>query len=125
MTEEKKAPKTIPVTVISQQGSVILVEYQEDNLPARVLLPVTALLPGSCVAETLLLAGVPASVRWHEIIHISASDRRLAECLYAAGLYTAEDVLANPKAATGALQAALSVDVAALFTAAEKLKKGR
>lgn len=119
--QSKKKAKPVPVTVVNVRGKSALVEYRENGRLKRVIIPADQ--AGPAVDPDTLEMGVPYGIPWEKRVTVTLTPEGLAECLRTAGLWTAEDLEANPQAALGALQAAYSIDLAAIYRAAAKHKE--
>lgn len=122
MTEEKQKPKAkpIPATVINVRGESALVEFRKAGKLKRVIIP--AAEASNQMDPDILEMGIPYGLPWESIVTLSVTSETLAERLREAGLWTVEDINANPRAVYGALQAAYGVDLAAILQAAANHK---
>jgi hypothetical protein len=95
---------------IKTKGEVALVEHEGE----RRLVPV-----GKRNDPEAFQYGMPWGVPWEEV-ELRADPGKLAAQLRRCGIWTAEDLRANPQAALGAIQCAYGVDLSALRKLAEK-----
>jgi hypothetical protein len=115
--------RKFPVRVIEKRGPARLVEYKTGagNL-ARVVVPDDAIDDQGMVLEDDLNLGIPHGLPWEQLIHLSATPAALAAHLRANGIWTLEDMEANPQAVFGAIQAVYGVDFGRLIQAAHNYK---
>jgi hypothetical protein len=122
----KPKHERIPVTVVRRSGQAALVEFADAGKPARVTLP-EDLLEGDgagCTADPAeLAAGVPFGLPWEKATTGRVTPEKIAVALRNAGIWTAEDLKRQPRAAVGALQAAYGLDLAALMAFAAESGK--
>jgi hypothetical protein len=90
------------VTVIRRTGRSALVEYQTYSGPRRATVPVSAVVNG-CVDSDDLRQGVEYGVPWEDVLNIRVTPGELGNALRKAGIWTAADAAANPKAVQSAL----------------------
>ena len=125
-TRSKPKRDRIPVQVVRHSGQAALVEFADAGKPMRVTLP-DDLLEGDgglCTADPAdLAAGVPYGLPWEKATTGRVTPEKIAGALRNAGIWTAEDLKRQPRAAIGALQAAYGVDVAALMAFAAESGK--
>lgn len=69
--------------------------------------------------------GIPYGEDFSALVNPAATGESIDRELKRAGIWTVEDLLANPNGAAGALQRAYGVDLAALLGAARAIQKGR
>jgi hypothetical protein len=116
----------IPVQVVRRSGQAALVEFADAGRPARVTLPEDLLEGdgGLCTADPAdLAAGVPYGLPWEKATTGRVTPEKIAGALRNAGIWTAEDLKRQPRAAVGALQAAYGLDLAALMAFAAESGK--
>lgn len=107
--------ETIPVRVVEQRGPSVVVEYAGGL--KRCIIPAENVTSGGVDPQTLE-DGIPYGIPWEQVLTLSATPQKLADKLRANGIWTREDLEANPTAAFGALQAVYGIDLAALYQAA-------
>ena len=115
----------VSVRVIKRTGNQRLVEWREDDLPRRGLVPRSAVVENgnghTCQHPEW---AIPYGVRWGEKITLATVTTEMIEReLYRVGIFTPEDLLARPQAAAGALQAVYSVSLSALIQAAVSIQQ--
>lgn len=114
---------TIPVKIVKEHGSALLVEWQDAGRARRAVVQRTDVQGGR--ADALALdAGIPYGVAWEEVIHIAVTPQAIADELRRRNIWTLADVEARPNETIAALQRVLSLDVAALRRAAEQYEHG-
>ena len=116
-TKELK-PKLTPVRVLSTTGKSALVEWTEKDGLHRASLPADKV--ADKVDQELLDAAPPFGVPWAEMPIKPFTGRELQAALYAAGLWTDEDVMSRPQAVIGALQGLLWLHLGSLVEFAAK-----
>ena len=113
-------PAEVAVKVLKTEGASSLVEWVADGAAQRVFVP-AAKVKGGVVAENVLSKGVPYGVPWGDIklpaLDIAAA---LEKALHNAGIWTAEDLSKNQRAARGAVQAALQLHLGAVNSFAKE-----
>jgi len=120
MDEKKTQPKLIPVRELSTTGMSSLVEYLDKNGLHRVSVPANKV--ADKMDLELLEAGVPFGVPWAELPIKPFTGKELQAALYAAGLWTAEDVMTRPQVVIGAIQGLLWLHLGSLVEFAAKHK---
>jgi len=116
----------IVVRLVRRNGQAALVEFADAGKPMRVTLPEDLLQDeGSrCTADPAdLAAGVPYGLAWEKATTGRVTAEKIAGALRNAGIWTAEDLKQQPRAAIGALQAAYGLDLAALMEFAAASRK--
>ena len=107
-------PAEVAVKVLKAQGASALVEWVADGEAHRAFVPAAKVKAG-LVAESVLGKGVPYGIPWRDIklpaLDIAAA---LEKALHNAGIWTAEDLSKNQRAAHGAVQAALGLHLGAV-----------
>lgn len=122
MDKEQKT-KLIPVRTVSTTGKSSVVEYLDKEGLHRVS------IPSSAVADKVdleLLEAAPAyGVPWAEMSIKPFTGKELQAALYAAGVWTADDVMRRPQLVIGALQGLLWLHLGSLveFAASKKLNE--
>ena len=113
-------PAEIAVKVLKTQGASALVEWVADGEAHRVFVP-AAKVKGGSVTESVLGKGVPYGIPWRDIklpaLDIAAA---LEKALHNAGVWTAEDLVRNQRAAHGAVQSALGLHLGAVNSFAKE-----
>jgi len=111
----------IKVKVVQRNNQASLVEWiTEDGDLRRATVPSAVIINGACDSAELEY-GIPYGVAWEQLI--TARDDfapRLARELRRRGIWTVEELEANPNAVLGAIQAAHGVDLAVLLRAARQ-----
>jgi len=118
MTEQKT--KLIPVKVLSSSGKSTLVEWLEKDGLHRASLPAEKV--AEKVDQELLDAAMPYGVPWADAKIKPFTGAELQAALYAAGVWTAEDVMNKPQLVIGALQGLLWLHLGSLVEFAAKYK---
>lgn len=98
------------VRVINRKGHRAVVVYHDQGLQA-VIVPAEAVKGNKCDDEALM-AGIPYGLPWAEIIgEMRALPEEIEQALYRRGIWTREDLRADPMRAAAALMAAYGLDV--------------
>jgi hypothetical protein len=118
--EKEKSIKLLPVRVMSITGKSALVEWVDKGGVHRASLPADKV--GEKVDQELLDAAPPFGVPWAELPIKPFTGKELQAALYAAGLWTAEDVMTRPQVVIGALQGLLWLHLGSLVEFAAKHK---
>lgn len=121
-TDELEDRVLYEVRVVSQNGGVVVAEYEKDGIPVRAILPAGAIENGYA-DEKEIASGIVVSVDWRRLVKLDATPEKIAIALYNAGIYTLEDLKRNPAGAIGAFQRAYGFDYAALLMAADSKKE--
>ena len=111
------------VKVVSRHGSSALVQWLIRKTLNRGYVPLEAISDESTVELEDLDAAIPYGVPWSNVITMTATPEALENRLHQIGVWTYDDLLANPQAVIGALQATYMVDFSALKRAAEAFNK--
>ena len=119
-----KEPLMHAINLIKTDGQAALVEWAEGGIPHRRIVPAAAIFDNACPPE-VLDEGIPYGLAWSDLVELSASATALEENLHKAGIWTGADLLANVKAAYGALQATYGVDLAHLIKLANDQRGGK
>lgn len=91
------------VTLIGQKGASALVEFLDANgVLCRKYVPL-AKIENSMVADETLAAGIPYGIAWNEI-SLEFDAEKFAVEMHNADLWTANDVLRNPKKVSAVLR---------------------
>lgn len=109
------------VTVIRQEGSSVLVEYEDEGALKRVTVPDSALgaevdtgtTPPTAyvtVDSADLAAGVPYGADWESVVLV-VDAAAVADALRRRGIWTVEDASADPAAVQSALRQVYRLDV--------------
>ena len=120
MEESKLKIKLIPVQVVSTTGKSTLVEWQDKKGLHRASLPNEAV--SEKVDQELLEAAPPYGVPWALAPIKAFTGDDLQAALYAAGVWTSEDVMNQPKKVIGALQYLYYVHLGSLVEYASRHK---
>ena len=115
----EKQPKLIPVRQVSETGKSVLVEWQDKHGLHRASLPAPV---GEKVDQELLDAAPPYGVPWADAPIKAFTGDELQAALYAAGMWTSEDVMKQPQRVIGALQYLYYVHLGSLVEFAAKHK---
>lgn len=116
------------VTIVQRTGGTAAVEWREGETPYRATLPLAELTldrDGRGAECGHPEWGIPFGEDFSALIHPAATGESIDRELKRAGIWTVEDLLANPNGAAGALQRAYGVDLATLLGAARAIQKGR
>lgn len=110
------------VKVLDVQNGTAQIELIIDGDIKRGLVPEEVLQDNNTLDDALVSLVVPYGLDWEYILedaigHITP--QRLAAELRRVGLWTIQDLRANPQAAFGALQAVYGLDFSALLRSAE------
>lgn len=117
---EKEKTKLTPVRLVNTTGKSALVEWLERDGLHRASLPIDKV--AEKVDQDLLDAAHPYGVRWGDAPIKPVSGKELQAALYAAGIWTADDLMTRPQLAIGALQALLWLHLGSLVEYAAKQK---
>lgn len=103
------------VTLIGSRGTNVCVQYtDEDGFPHRVQVPHEELKDGKVFAG-VLSAGLPYGEAWEDYVdEQTITSAEVAGHLRKKGIWSLEDLEANPRAARIALSLPLAVNVATL-----------
>lgn len=101
------------VKIVSQLGKSVVVEWVDDGMPRRCVLPASSVAT-EYVSEEELLRGVDVGVPWDEI-ELKATSRDLCAALRNCGIWTIEDLRSKPDVVVGVLQALYRVDYQTLL----------
>lgn len=97
------------VKVIYEKGKTVLVEWFDDGMPVRGWLPWNKVNSG--VVETRELDWAqPYGLPWEDLIELRATPREMAKSLRNRGIWTIEDIRAQPDATLGAIMATYGLD---------------
>jgi len=118
--EKEKSIKLLPVRVMSITGKSALVEWVDKGGVHRASLPADKV--GEKVDQELLDAAPSYGVPWADLPIKPFTGKELQAALYAAGLWTAEDVMTRPQVVIGALQGLLWLHLGSLVEFAAKHK---
>ena len=106
----------IPYKFIAIDGQAALVEYQGK----RRTIPASGLDEFS---EEIFEAGVPYGIPWGSLINVCVTGEHIEKALYDRGIYTASELLANPKTVKGAVNSILGNVFGALIDVAKRHKE--
>lgn len=118
-TQEKKRKRsrTVEVREVSHSGDVALVEWQDaEGRWQRRQLPQSEVVDGKVGAEALEM-GIPYGLPFAEMVAFP-TPAQVADELHRVGLWTLEDLEANPTLAKDVLRGACGTAWAALMAAA-------
>jgi hypothetical protein len=118
MTEQKT--KLTPVQSISTTGKSVLVEWKDKKGLHRASIPTDKL--AEKIDQELLDAAPPFGVPWADAPIKAFTGDDLQAALYAAGVWTSDDVQGQPQKAIGALQYLYYVHLGSLVEFAAKYK---
>lgn len=104
------------VRVLRCQGAAALVEWIEDDLLQRAVVPAEMVEDGQCDSDALA-AGIPYGVPFEDLLQPAVTPRALAQALRRRGIWTTEDVYRKPNEVIAALQSAYGLDLAAIQAA--------
>ena len=100
-----KPVKRVPVKVV-REGVTVLVEWLDrTGVERRAVLPPES-VERSSVAEDVLEAAAPYGERWEEKVGKLPTGKQLSERLHVRGIWTLDDMRANPQ---GAMQSIYEV----------------
>lgn len=116
----------IKVNGIGRKGQTMLVQYADENGIQRVLIPPSSIDEDGTVDEVELSLGIPYGLPWAEIVQFKSTPETLANELRRRGIWTGEDMRADPSVVVGAFQAVCGVDASRLrvLTARYEKEKG-
>ena len=108
----------IDVRVIAKEGlKDLVVEYTDANQVKRVIVPAT-MVRDKQVALTDLVSGMPYGEPWeHMVMMRLITPQMYANALRKRGIWTVEDLQANPSKAMSAIQEVHGVELSHLLTA--------
>lgn len=108
----------LPVKVVIQLGDNAVVERAAENGSLSRRIVPARLVTGGEIAAEAWEAGAVYGIEWESYITpLSVTPEEIADGLRRAGIWTKDDLLKNPRAALGALQAAFGFCLAALIEA--------
>jgi len=114
------------IKVISVQKKAAVIEYFADGVKQRCIIPEESLENGNTVRDELLSASIPYGVDWEsqlEGVIGNVTSGMVAEEFHKAGLWTAEDVMADSRKVEGVLRAIYSFDLAGIISIAKNMMK--
>ena len=117
---EEKKTKQVPVRVVATTGKSSVVQWLDKKGLHRASLPNDKV--SEKVDQELLEAAPPFGVPWADASVKPFTGDELQAALYAAGVWTAEDVMKRPQLVIGALQGLLWVHLGSLVEFAAKYK---
>jgi mannose/fructose/N-acetylgalactosamine-specific phosphotransferase system component IIB len=109
------------VKVIQRRGQMALVEWVDQAMLKRGFVPVDE-VRNDIVKKTVLNRAAPYGVPWEEIVKLDATPEMLAQNLRQRGIWTVEDLYAQPDAAQGALLKTYGVDYHTLLKLSQEVK---
>ncbi len=118
----------ILVRVIAKKGKSALVEWGDDAGIHRAFVPTDSITLDSSnhdrtvVSADDLAIGLPYGVEWSTAVTFDLSVEEMEQALYRRGIWTVDDVRANPQAAVSALAYAYGANLRALYNAADSVK---
>ena len=101
------------VKIVSHQAHSVLVEYFDNGMPKRCVLP-AQVMTGEYVSQKELDRGVEFGAPWDEI-GLDATPEKLCANLRNAGVWTVDDLRRKPEVVIGVLQATYGVDYQTLL----------
>ena len=123
-TKKKQTPKpkVIEVQVLKTEGKSALVQWIKNGAVDRRYVPVGEITDG-LVPEGVLAECPQYGLPWELVAMSKVTPDDLARALRNSGIWTLQDLAKNPNKIIGILQAAYSVDLAALLTFAQAVNK--
>jgi hypothetical protein len=115
-----KQPKQVPVKLVSTTGKSAIVEWLEKDGLHRASLPADKVAPK--MDQELLDAAPAWGVPWADMPIRQYTGKELQAAMYAAGMWTPEDVMRRAPEMIGILQALLGVHLGSLVEYAAKYK---
>lgn len=116
---------TTKTQIIRRKNGMVLVQWNEEETFRQAW--VTPQMIASDDGQNAWVhnpgAGIPRGVDWHRIFTFVATSKDVDRELKRVGIWTVEDLEANPNAALGAIKSALGLDLAALRNAAKKYEQ--
>lgn len=112
------------VRVVRRKNGLLLVEWQEGDLPKRAWVTPDMVLDDqeSVAVVDNPSAGIPYGVEFWRLVEMAATPQDLDRELKRRGIWTAEDLRAHPNVVLSALQDVYGVDLAALYQAVSRLE---
>jgi len=119
---EVEAPSKTKVKVIDCKEGSALVEWVTEDGLKRVYVPEKKIVDGMCL-DKVLDAGIPYGVPWAQFLDVSeVTPENIQRTLYQHGIWTAEDIMADPTTALRAVQAACRRLTGSLLKAAKETR---
>jgi len=121
---KKKKVERVPVRVIAHHASTTLVEWSDGVSARRAFVPDMVLDNGK-VAQDELDAGIEYGIPWDKLIvkNILVDARDICAALRANGIWTLENVHANPGVINGILVSLMGDTYKQIITQAENFDK--
>lgn len=117
------------VTIVKRMEGTAVIEWQEDGMPFRSVVPLSELGIEQASLRVAECAHPERGIAYGEdfsaLIVPAATAESIDRELKKAGIWTAEDLHRNPNGAAGALQRAYGVDLAGLLSATRQQLKGK
>jgi hypothetical protein len=110
------------VTIIRQTGGSSLVQYVENDVLTRCIVPSVQVVDGM-VADQVLAAGIPYGYPWGDI-SLTFDMHKFVNELHQIDIWTAEDLLKSPQKVWSALRAALADNLNNVLEIARNEHKG-
>jgi len=110
------------VKIIQRQGQAALVEWIDDGVTRRSTVP-SAVIQKRRVPTAELKRGIPYGEPWEELIELKATPEILAAELRRRGIWTVEDLQANPEIARGAIMDAYGCELGHLMRAVKERRE--
>lgn len=102
------------VTIIKQDGLAAIVEYVENSMPKRAIVPASEVINNS-VPDDVLEAAIPYGVEWAELVQIDVTPDAICRHLRNRGIWTFEDAQSHLRDVTLALQAAYQISASKIL----------
>lgn len=119
--DDKKPIKQTPVHVFAATDKSSSVEWVDRKGVHRGLIPAGKVVNGKVDQDTLD-AAIPYGIPWAEFPLPKVTGEDLQAAMYAAGMWTPEDVMRQPQKVIGALQYLYQVHLGSLVEFAAKYK---
>lgn len=115
-----------PVQIMGRDGETVLVQWTGVEGLMRCYIPAVEIHAGNMVSDDVLEKGVEYGVDWAELAEreFKFTPVRLRHELRRAGVWSAADVISNPKTVFAAVQRAIGIDVSVIVRMAQKLENG-
>lgn len=117
--------KKIKVNVIRRKGATMLVQFADENGVQRVTLPSSSVDDDGLVDVLELSLGIPYGLPWEEIVQFKATPETVTNELRRRGIWTREDLIADPNGAVSAFRTASGVDASRLRILAAQYEQKR
>ena len=113
------------VRVVSRAPKTALVEWDSGKGLRRATVPAHEVSQEGDVSRSVLDAGLPHGVAWEDVKLTGFPARDLAEALRVRGIWTADDLSRNQRAALGVLQSLYGISLATLNVFAREAPAAR